>query len=215
MTIMKTIIFSFVLVLFCLQSNAQSEKFSKAILQNVALLDSAKTSDDFVKVSANFERIAEAEKNQWLPYYYAALANIWRGFNDTKSDYDEIGDKADALLAKAEAIDAKNTEIAIAKSMAATMHMMVDPMSRWQKYGMMQREALETAKVLDAKNPRIYFLEGQTTFNMPEQFGGGKDAAKPLFEKSVELFKSFTPVNNLYPNWGQKIAEQMLAKCKS
>ena len=95
------------------------------------------------------------------------------------------------------------------------MHMMVDPMSRWQKYGMMQKEELERAKQIDVNNPRIYFLEGQSIFNMPEQFGGGKENAKPLFEKSVELFKSFKPVSNLYPNWGNKLAEQMLAKCKS
>ncbi len=212
---MKTIILSFVVMLFGMVSNAQSEKFTKGMQQNLALLDSAKTSDDYVKVAANFERMADAEKTQWLPYYYAALANVWRGFNDAKSDYDEVGDKADALIAKAEAIDSKNSEIAVVKSMAATMHMMVDPMSRWQKYGMMQREALEMAKQLDVNNPRIYYLEGQTTFNMPEQFGGGKENAKPLFEKSVELFKTFKPVSNLYPKWGQNIAEQMLSKCKS
>ena len=212
---MKTIIFSFTLLLFGFQSNAQSEKFTKGIQQNLALLDSAKTSDDYVKVAANFERMADAEKTQWLPYYYAALANIWRGFNDSKADYDEVGDKADALIVKAESIDSKNSEISVVKSMAATMHMMVDPMSRWQKYGMMQKEELERAKQIDVNNPRIYFLEGQSIFNMPEQFGGGKENAKPLFEKAVELFKSFKPVSNLYPNWGNKLAEQMLAKCKS
>ncbi|HLY69983.1 MAG TPA: hypothetical protein VKR53_09645, partial [Puia sp.] len=62
-------------------------------------------------------------------------------------------------------------------------------------------------------NPRLYYLQGMSMFNTPEQFGGGKDKAKPLFAKSVELFKK-QEHKPLYPNWGQDQAEQMLAKCQ-
>jgi hypothetical protein len=52
-------------------------------------------------------------------------------------------------------------------------------------------------------------------FNTPAEYGGGKDKAKPVFQKSVDLFKSFKPKSDLHPKWGQKIAEDMLAKCSS
>ena len=47
---------------------------------------------------------------------------------------------------------------------------------------------------------------------LPVQFGGGKDKAKPLFEKAVALFKAAQP-KPLYPNWGKEQAEAQLALC--
>ncbi len=210
---MKKSLFTIALVAISFLSFSQSEKFQKAMEQNITQFDAAKTAADFLSVGSNFERIAEAEKNQWLPYYYAALSNILIGFTDEKSDKDEIGNKADELIAKAETLEPKNSEIVLLRGMSATLHMMVDPMGRWQQYGMMQREAMETAKKLDASNPRTYYWEGQNLMNTPAQFGGGKDVAKPIFEKAVSLYKTFKPVNNLYPTWGKEITERLLAEC--
>ncbi len=211
---MKRIILSFAFFMSLACVFAQSDKYQKGMQANIALLDSAKTPDDFTAVSAAFERIGDAEKTQWLPYYYAALANVWKGFRDPKGDKDAIADRADALIAKAEAIEPKNAEIILEKSMAATLHMVVDPMTRWQQYGTAVRENMETAKQLDPNNPRVYYWEGQNLFGTPEQFGGGKEKARPLFEKSVELYKTYKPASDIAPKWGEKNAEMMLAQCK-
>ncbi len=194
-------------------SFGQSEKYQKAMEQNLASLNSAKTPEDLLAASASFERIANAEKNQWLPYYYAALAQIFRGFGVPNDKKDEVATQADTFLAKAEAMESKSAEIFIAKNMASTIHMLVDPQTRWQTYGPQGAQALAAAKQLEENNPRIYYLEGQGIFGTPEQFGGGKQKAKPLFEKSVALFASYKPVNNLHPNWGKEQAEEMLKKC--
>ena len=194
--------------------NAQSDKFKQAMETNIAALDAAKSPADLQSAAASFERIANAEKTQWLPFYYAAIANIWRGFSAPNEEKDDIATQAENLLAKAEALDANNAEIYIAKNMTSTIHMIVDPQTRWQTYGGKGAQDLASAKKLDVNNPRIYFLEGQGIFGMPVQFGGGKDKAKPLFEKSVALFETYKPVNGLYPNWGKTNAEDMLGKCK-
>jgi hypothetical protein len=73
---------------------------------------------------------------------------------------------------------------------------------------------LAAAKQLEPNNPRVYFLEGQSLFGTPTQFGGGKDKAKPMFQKSVELFSSYKPASSLHPKWGLKNATDMLAKCQ-
>jgi hypothetical protein len=211
---MKKAFLSFTLLLSALCLFAQSDRFQKGMETNIALLDSAKSTDDFTAVAAAFERIGDAEKNQWLPYYYAALANIWKGFSDPKANKDDVANKADALIAKAEAIAPKNSEIALEKSMAATLHMTVDPQTRWQQYGSIINANMETAKQLDANNPRVYYWEGQNLFGTPTQFGGGKDKAKPLFEKSVALYKTSKPVSSIYPSWGERSAEAMLERCK-
>ena len=212
---MKTIFLPFALCILALSSFAQSSKFQQTMRANLSLFDSIKTPEEYVSLAASFERIAEAEKTQWLPYYYAALSNILRGFSDTKADKDEVAEKADALIAKAEAIEPKNAEIFLLKSMTSTLHMLVDPASRWQQYGAGVNENREKAKQLDPNNPRVYFLEAQNVFGTPKEFGGGKDKAKPLFEKSLELFKTYKSANDLYPRWGQKSTEQMLEQTKS
>lgn len=207
---MKRIILPITLCFLVFSSMAQSSKFQQGMQANLALFDSIKTPEDYVGLAASFERIADAEKNQWLPYYYAALSNILRGFSDTKANKDELAERADALIAKAEAIDPKNAEIFLLKSMTSTLHMLVDPQTRWQQYGAAVNENREKAKQLDPNNPRVYFLEGQNVFGTPKEFGGGKEKAKPLFEKSVALFKTYKPAGDLYPNWGLKSAQQML-----
>jgi hypothetical protein len=211
---MKRLIFSFTMLLLVTASFAQSDKYQKGMEKAVASLDSAKTPEELIAAAATFERIADAEKTQWLPYYYAGIAHIWRGFADQKANKDDVANQAESLLAKAEALEPKSAEIFIAKNMASTIHMLVDPMTRWQKYGAEAAQALGTAKQLEPNNPRVYFLEGQSMFGTPAAFGGGKDKAKPLFEKSIELFKTYQPASSLHPKWGLKGAEDMLARCR-
>ena len=191
---------------------AQSDKFIAAMNKNLAAFDSAKTTQDFQTVANTFERIGDAEKTQWLPYYYAGLSLVISGWNDPKLDKDANSARINSLCDKAEAIE-KNAEIYTIRNMSATQQMMVDPQTRWQTYGQQASSALEKAKQLDPNNPRIYYLQAQSVFNTPVAFGGGKDKAKPIFEKSIELFKKEQP-KPLYPHWGQDQAEMMLAKCQ-
>ena len=208
---MKSFIF-FLLTSVVLTGYAQSDKYVAAMKKNLELLDSAKTTQDYQTVANTFERIGDAEKTQWLPYYYAGLSLILSGWSDSKLDKDANSTRVNALCDKAEALD-KNAEIYLLRNMAATQQMMVDPQTRWQTYGQQASGYLQKATELDPDNPRIYYLKGQSIFNTPVSFGGGKENAKPLFEKSVDLFKKEQP-KSLYPRWGKDQAEMMLAKCQ-
>ncbi len=201
-----------ILLMLSMASFAQSDKFTQAMQKNLALLDSAKTTEDLVAVSGTFERIGDAEKTQWLPYYYAGLALTNAGWMDQKIDKDKNAEQIKALCNKAEAID-KNAEIFSLRNMAATQQMLVNPQSRWQTYGTEAATALQQGKQLDANNPRLYYLQGMSLFNTPEQFGGGKAKAKPVFEKAMALYKT-EQAKPLYPHWGQKQTEDALVKCQ-
>jgi hypothetical protein len=191
---------------------SQNEKYTKAMEKNLSLLDAAKTTQDFQTVANAFARIGETEKNQWLPYYWAGLALSRAGWDDPKIDKEDNAQKIKAYCAKAEAIE-KNSEIYSLLNMAATQEMMVDPQTRWQTYGQEASANLDTAMKLNPDNPRLYYLKGMSVFNTPVAFGGGKDNAKPLFEKAVALYKMEKP-KPLYPHWGRAQAEDMLAKCQ-
>jgi len=191
---------------------AQSDKYEAAMKKGFAAMDSAKTVMDWQNAAAMFERIGDAEKTQWLPYYYAGLAHSTIGWMDPKGDADANADKIKALCDKAEAIE-KNAEIYSLRNMAATQQMIVDPQSRWATYGQEAAAALQKGMELDPDNPRLYYLQGMSVFGTPEQFGGGKDKAKPILQKAVDLYKADQP-KPMYPHWGQKQAEDALAQCQ-
>jgi hypothetical protein len=199
-------------LLITITASAQSDKYNQVMQKNVALLDSAKTTDELTSLAGTFERIGDAEKTQWLPYYYAALAQTWIGWNPATKDKDANSEKINAYLAKAETIE-KNAELYAVENMSATQQMLVDPSSRYMTNGKDAATALQKGMQADPNNPRLYYLQGMSLFGTPSQFGGGKDKAKPLFEKSIALYKAAQP-KPLYPHWGQQQAEAMLAQCQ-
>jgi hypothetical protein len=200
-------------LLVTLTGRAQTDnKYAQVMQKNIALLDSAKTIDDQQSLAGSFDRIGDAEKTKWLPYYYAALAQTFVGWNPATKDKDANAVRINAFLAKAEAIE-KNAELYAIENMAATQQMLVDPQARWATNGKDAATAIQKGLQEDPNNPRLYYLQAMSLFNTPPQFGGGKDKAKPLFEKSVALYKSAKP-QPLYPTWGQKQAVDMLAQCQ-
>ncbi len=191
---------------------AQSEKLIKAMEAKIAILDSNNSVDAWKELANSFERIAEAEKTQWLPYYYASYSNLMLGYasmpqdgsmGDNSSISDPYADKAESLLNKAISLTTANTEIYCIKKMVHSLRMMGNPMSRYMTEGAKATEALAKAKELNASNPRIYILEGQDKFYTPEQFGGSKAEAKILFEKAKGLFDTYKTESTIAPNWGR------------
>ena len=208
----KTLFAGAIALLISMTAGAQSARYTEAMTKNIALLDSAKSVDQLLSLASTFDRIGDAEKTQWLPYYYAALAQTWIGWMPATTDKDGNAQKINAYLAKAEAIE-KNSETYAVENMAATQQMLVDPQTRWATNGKDAAAALQKGLELDPNNPRLYYLQAMSLFGTPTQFGGGKDKAKPLFEKSIALYKSAQP-KPLYPTWGEKQAENMLAQCQ-
>lgn len=213
----KTIFMKQVLVIismFIAGMAAAQSKYETAMTKGLEQLQSSKTADDMSATSAFFERVGDAEKDKWLPYYYAAYSNYLTGWMNPKADKDKVGEKSKDLISKAEAIEPNNSELFCLRQMVATQQMMVDVMSRYQTYGVEASNAVENAIKADPSNPRPYYLKGQNLMNTPEAYGGGKAVAKKLFEKSVELYKTFKPASPLHPNWGKEEAEKLLAACQ-
>ena len=203
-------------LLIAVIANAQSEKFEPAMKANLSKFDSAKTLADYESIAAAFTRIGDAEKTQWLPYYWAGLALSTAGWVDQKADKDVLAGRINGLCDKADALTTDNAdkaEILVLRNMAATQQMLVDPQARYMTYGQQAAGFLQKGITLNAINPRLYYLQGMSLFNTPEQFGGGKAKAKPVLEKAVSLFKT-EPVKPLYPQWGDKEAINTLAQCQ-
>lgn len=218
---MKKLLFSLSLLTLVFSGFAQSERYTKAMEQNLATFDSTRTIDGYKDLANAFQRIGDAEKTQWLPYYYSALCHVLTGYMISGGSMggfadktDPAADQASQLLDKAEALSKDNSEILCVRKMVASLRLMADPMNRYQTEGPKAAEALEKAKALNPNNPRVYLLEGQDKFYTPEQYGGSKTEAKTLFEESLKKFDSFKPESTLHPKWGKDQVQFMLSQLK-
>jgi hypothetical protein len=203
---MKQFFFFLAAGLLTLSAAAQNEKYVQAMEKLVPAVDTTHSMDGLTELANSFERIANAEKTQWLPYYYAALCNISKAnmfFQMQQSDkIDPLVDKAEPMIQKAEELEKDNSEIFCLKKMYNTAKMMADPMNRYMTYGPAATAALETAKKLNPANPRIYLLEGIDKYYTPEEYGGSKDEGKKLFQEAAKKFETFKPASAIAPTWG-------------
>jgi hypothetical protein len=185
--------------------------YLKTMEEKIRMIDSSFKPKAMQDLIADFERIAETEKSQWLPYYYAGMCRLMTAFMQRdKSKIDAIIDRAEYYVAKADSLSKENSEISCLKSMAKGARVMVDEQTRGMKYGMESDELIDEAKRLDPKNPRPYLLEAQSKMYTPEQYGGGKAKAKAALLEAKKRYAIFKPASSLHPNWGLDRVEEML-----
>ncbi|MGB8190821.1 MAG: hypothetical protein WCF67_02825 [Chitinophagaceae bacterium] len=217
----KIILLSLVIVFICSCINAQTSStavikntpFETAMLNNIKQLDTASTSTTLVTLANNFERIGNAEKTKWQPFYYASYCYTALAFmTPDKSQIDGLADKAEGLLQQAAEIEKSNSEISCMFAMINSCRIMVDPMSRFQTKGKEVQSFLAKAKEENPSNPRIYLLQARVQLRTPEGLGGGKNIAKASVETALDKFKSFTPDNIIAPVWGEQQARVLLEK---
>lgn len=198
---------------FIASATAQSAKYAGAMKKTLTDLDSAQTAEQLQNASNGFERIATAEKDQWLPYYYAAYSLVMKGYSEKNpSNIDPTIDKVDMLLSNAEALSANNSEITTLKAMASQLRMMVDPQSRYATFGAKSSQFIKTAEKQNPTNPRVYMFEAQTAYNTPAAFGGSKEKGIELLKKAISLFEAEKPASDIDPSWGKAYAQNILAQ---
>jgi hypothetical protein len=180
---------------------------------NIAKLDTASSGESLTNLANNFERIANAEKTQWQPYYYASYCYVVMAYlSPDKTKIDLLADRAEALLQQADAIDKNNSEISCMFAMISSCRLLVDPMGRFPTKGAEAQSQLEKAKQQNADNPRVYLLQARMQLRIPEGMGGGKKIAKASAELAVQKFNNFKPENSIAPNWGAQQAKSLLDK---
>ncbi len=192
---------------------AQNPNYLKAMESLVSEIQNSQFGVPLQSQANKMERIASAEKTEWLPNYWVAYCYLMDSYAETDGGKkDLLLDKADQFLLIADKINEKEEELEILRANLASARMSVSPQSRWQKYGQLSAKALGQAKSMNSENPRIALLEAQGIFYTPEAFGGGKEKAKSVFDKAISQFSTFKAKSNLYPNWGENTTKYMLSQ---
>lgn len=202
---MKTNLIILSLALWSLSLFAQEDAYLNTMLSTMESMDNASGKEDYLRCASQFERIANAEKSKWLPYYYSANSLIIMSFDESDgAKKDLILDRAQQMLDRAFELSPDESELHTLQAFLYPSRIMVDPMGRGMLYMEKMFQTLATAKALNPDNPRIYFLEGVNMLNMPPAMGGGPEVAKPILEEADAKFKAFHNEDSLWPNWGEE-----------
>ncbi len=203
---MKTaILLSLTLVLSASVCRAQERDYEGAMLHTIDMMNSVSGIERTVRCANMFERIARAEKDKWLPYYYSSYAMVVLSYEvSDMQERDEILDIAQGLLDSALYRAPEESELYVLQAFLYPSRILVDPAARGMSYVEKMFKTLETAKKLNPDNPRIYFLEGVNLLNMPPSFGGGVEVAKPVLELAAKKFNAFQTDDPLWPTWGEE-----------
>lgn len=206
---MKRLIFTFALVVMALFGFGQNP--TNELEKNIIFLDTAKSAVSQAEITTRFDQLANADSQNWLVAYYAAYSQLLlgiRGQQDQETK-DEIYDKALHYLTKADSLSPNNSEVYVMKAYAVFMKMSVYPQKRAMTMIVESNQLIEKAIALDPENPRAYFIKGQTSFYVPEMFGGGKPAAQVSLTAAKEKFEKFR-AKPLFPNWGKLRTDELL-----
>jgi hypothetical protein len=213
---MKTIHFllaTFLFISISVVSKAQSEQYLAAMKTNVQKLNT--WTDAPQNLAATFERIAQAEKTQWLPYYYASYATLIQTYSlKTTEEKDKLIEHAQSLLDKASSLNPDLSEVAALQGFLYVTFLSSEPNGRGAEYSVKANETFDKAIALNAQNPRALYLKGITVKSTPDFFGGGKKPAKPILEKAVAAYNSYVPASEIYPTWGKDDCSKQLAACE-
>ena len=194
----------------CLKAQTMEESLSKTFMQ----MDTVKNLSGMMSVSAQFDMIADKWGNEWSSNYYAAYAKVIVSFivQDSKKK-DLLLDEADKYLEKVKSLDSQNDETYVLAALITSARIAVDGQNRGMQYSGTLNQYMEKAEKINPDNPRIYYLRGSSLFYQPEMYGGGKEKAKPYFEKAKELFAKETKTSMLKPRWGEKQNLEYLKQC--
>jgi hypothetical protein len=208
-------VFTLAVIVFVNAGFVIDDKFEQAMKKNIDLLYQAKSVDAYQPVVNSFERIGEAEKKFWEPYYYAGFGYIMMA-NKTQdgAKKDSYLDLAMAAVNKGKAIDPAESELVALEGFVHMIRVSVDPPSRGPQYAGLSMQSLNKAVAMNPENPRAYALLGQMQFGTAQFFGSEPTEACATLKKALEKFESYKTENALAPGWGRGMAESLVANCK-
>lgn len=164
-----------------------------------------------------FERIAMAEDDNWIPYYYVAMVNTTASFGltDEKQLTQQL-EKAKEFVDIAKRISPDNAELLVMEAMVNTAWIAFDGATYGMTLSGKNVQLYQKAFELDATNPRVVLSKAEWDMGAARYFG--KDTAPYCkdVERAVELFATFKASDDpFYPKWGPEQAERVLQQCKS
>ncbi len=212
---MKTTAYFLVFALSMGAAIANDDKYTQQMAKNIETVYKAKTNDELQQGINALERIANAEKTKWEPYYYAAFGYVLMANREQDATRKDAHlDQAMAALEKAKKIKENESEILALQGFANMIRVTVDPATRGQQYSGIAFQAYQKALEINPENPRALGLLAQMQYGTAHFFGSSTVEACATAQKALEKFETFKPENALAPQWGKEMTQGLLSQCK-
>lgn len=206
---MKTKILAFVLLTMGILS--AQDQYTKGMQRALSLWGEGKN----VEASNLFERIAMAEEDNWIPYYYVAQVNTVASFGE--KDEEKLTQKlklAKDYVEMAKRISPNNAELLVQEAMINTAWMAYDGATYGPTLSGKNIQLYNQALQLAPGNPRVVYSKASWDMGTARYFGKDTTPYCKDVEKALELFATFESDIPFYPSWGEDQAEQTLDQCK-
>lgn len=211
---MKTSSLIFILTLIISVSIAQ-DKYTTQMLKNMECVYTSKTPEEYQTAINSMDRIGNAEKTKWEPFYYSAFGYLMMATNEKEAaKKDQFLDLSAAALAKGKAINENESELVALDGFIQMIRVTVDPAARGAQYSGQAMQLFGKAVALNPENPRALGLMAQMQFGMAKFFNSSTTEACATAAKSLEKFESYQSANPLAPKWGKGMSEGVVKQCK-
>ena len=216
--IMKTLMSTFILCLsmtaFGNPKEPGNDGYREAMADYIGQMHTATSPADWQAIFNGFQRIAQVEKEEWLPLYYAALACVeWQHQETSTEKKDDLLLRGRELADRAAVLQPGNSEILALQGYIAMMRLNIDPMNRAQELAPVAMGLLQRAVQTDPENPRARLLLAQMNFGTAVFFGAGTEGPCDELKEALGLFEPAKQDAGLMPSWGREMAESLMSQC--
>lgn len=197
-----------------IQAQAQDVDMAKneEIYTAIREMKRAQSSAEYIPVMERLDRVCTAQKDNWIPFYYAALARVFAVLKCSSKD----PGAAELMLAGEKKLDAaaklsQDEEVLLLQAYLKTLRMNGEGGTAYEKYGPAIESLLDKVRNMNGANPRLFLIEGTYRLGLPADRSGGKDGARPFLTEANNLFLNGEQERFPFmPTWGGKIAEDLL-----
>ena len=204
MKALTTTLFLFIATFCMAQSN-----YEKAMTKGLETMQT-----DLNAAAQQFERITAAEKENWLPPYYAALAYVNSSWGQNPKEQTLASmKKAQEFINKAESLSQNNPEIMVLQGLLNTCYIQYDSSIYGMKLSGSTTAIYEKAIAIAPENPRVVSNRAQWLIGSARFFG--KDV-KPYCKDLATAADLFTKNDsaNFLPEWGKEQCLKALVACQ-
>lgn len=216
---MKKTVFALLALLSCCCTLSAQDAGSD-LQRAVTALDQAKNARDYEALEQTFSNIAATQRNNWLPYYYAAYCDAKIGFlyQEDGEKIEPYSNRGEAWAQKAQSLldttQQKNelSELYTVMSMVYRTKVFINPMTYGRQFGPLSSRLLQKARQLNPQNPRALYVAAWEKYYTPKTWGGDKEQARQLASQSLQLLEK--EAAGTQPHWGKAENTELLGKYK-
>lgn len=165
-----------------------------------------------VEASNLFERIATAEKDNWIPVYYVSQVNVVNSFGEKDSTVLKAQlDKALDFLNQAKSLaEDDNPYVKVLEGQYYTAWIAFDGMKYGMKYAGKVSTIYSEALALAPENPIVVFSKAEWDAGSAKYFGKPMDPFCTNMQKALDLSENFKPEGPFYPRFIEKGALEFI-----